>query len=551
MEQPILLSALILGLAGWLFGVLATRGRPRERGAAPSLAYAIVAAGAVAVIAAITASGRGPWPVAAGWGRGIALGGVGALLAGLVALRASGENSFRWASVITAPCFLSIAAVSAVLLWMRVTAVEALLGVAAGWLLVSLILYVGLRVGRDTDTEPAGVSRMALAVLILGAGFTSTLCATVALGHFRDVAGPQTTRWTTAAVALAAGVPVTMLLAAALATMAGRDRTSVGAVWEPLWRILLSAALLAGLGYLVATRTLFDPRLLYAAGAGLIAVFVLWWLLSEGEWGAADVAQAAGRGSIQGHGMLAALLALGAIISGFYLLAGYGTGIVLLAAWLPAGVVLMTAASEESAKEMPQTASGTVWTAERLIHLLLFGVIVVLYRVFTQRFEDDLAGALLTDHFAIFSMLLGALFPSLLAGLIARHADDGSASPPRLIIRLAFALVAALALPAGVLILWGARGAIGLLAGFMLGAIVYPDALAALMALGIALPLAQWADPLLKMAAQTRVEKVRLLLWLAGIVVGALLAADYGSRLGHWQRRRGRPTVGVQEGAEL
>ncbi len=548
MESPIVLSAFILGLAGWVFGVLATGVRSRESAALPT-AYTLVAAGAVALIAAITATGRGPWPVAAGWGRGMTLGGIAALLAGLVALRASGGNTFRWAAVVTAPYFLSVATVSTVLLWMRATAVESLLSVGAGWLFVSLILYVGARIGGDTDTGPASVLRTTLAVLILGAGFTSTLCATVALGHFRDVTGPQSTGWTTAVVALAAGIPVIMLLVAALATVAGRDRTSAGTVWEPLWRILLSAALLAGLGYLVATRTLFDPRLLYAAGAGLIAAFVLWWLLSEGEWGAAEVAQAAGRGSIQGHGMLAALLALGAIVAGFYLLAGYGTGIVLLAAWLPVGVVLMTAVAEESANEMPQTSSSALWTAERLTHLLLFGVIVVLYRVFTQRFEDDLAGALLTDHFAIFSMLLGALFPSLLARVLARDAEDGATSAPRLLIRLTFALVAALTLPAGVVILWGARGAIGLLAGFMLGAIIYPEALAAVIALTIALPLAQWAGPLLQMAAQTRAEKVRVLLWLAGIVVGAILAADYGSRLGAWQRRRGRPNVGVQEGA--
>ncbi|MGQ0550268.1 MAG: hypothetical protein ACT4PY_11445 [Armatimonadota bacterium] len=562
MEYPVLLSALILGSAGWLCGVLLSRSQTREPGAAPWRAYVIAAAGAVAAIAIVTVPGRGPgYPlagaVAAAWGQGLALGGVAALLAGLGTLRASGGmNAFRWASAVAAPCFLSTAAVSAVLLWMRATAVETLLGVAAGWLLVSVILYLGLRIGRNADTEPAGpLSRVALAVLVLGAGFTSTLCATVALGHFRDVAGPQTTRWTTAAIALAAGVPVTMLLAAALATITGRDRSQAGpspagAALAPLWRVVLSAALLAGLGYLVSVRVLGDQRLFYATGAGAGAVFVLWWLLAEGEWGAADVAQAAGRGSIQGHGVLAALLTLGAIIAGFYLLAGYGTGIVVLAAWLPAGVLLTAAAVEESAREMPQADSG-ILVAERVVDLLLFGAVVVLYRVFTQRFEDDLAGALLTDHFAIFSMLLGALVPSLLAGMLTRSGHQAPASTPRLLVRLAFVLAAALALAAGVVVLWGARGAIGLLAGFMLGAIVYPEALAVLIALGIVIPLAQWAQPLLQIAAQTRAEKVRLLLWLAGIVVGALLAADYGGRLGYRPRRRGRPAVSVEEGADL
>jgi hypothetical protein len=548
MAQPFLIGAVALGAAGWLCGLLLT-GRPSgERRAMGPAAYVIAAVGAVVALAAVTVPRRAPWPGAGPWGEGVAVGGIAALLAGYAALRASGGSPLRWAAAVAAPCFAAVAAAAGALLWIPTSPVETFIGLATGWFLVTLLLYVGLSGGHADQADTPQLSDPALTVLVSGLGFAAALCATIALGHFRDSASAQAARWTIAAVGLAAGVPTGILLSGALA---GSNEPSARSLIQ-LGRAALPAAVVAALGYLVFARVLPESRLLSSAAIGVAASYLQWWLLADGEARATQDAQAAGRSSIQGHSVLAVLVIFGALIVGFYLLAGYGTGLVLLAAWLPAGILLAAEAANRSGGESRAAEVERVPVDRHVAQLLLFGVILLLYRVFIQRFEDELAGALLTDHFAIFSIMLGALIPVLLADLLRR--TDRDARPPagRQIVRLTLAVTAALALPAGLLVLWGPRAAIGLLTGFMLGVLVFPDAaLAAMIALGTAALMAQWTHPLLHAAAQTRAEKARILLWLAGIVAGALLATDLAGRLFDRLRRRGRSAAAaIQEGAE-
>jgi len=404
MAQPFLIGAVVWGAAGWLCGLLLT-GRPSgERRAMGPAAYVIAAVGAVVALAAVTVPRRAPWPGTGPWGEGVAVGGIAALLAGYVALRASGGSPLRWAAAVATPCFAAVAAAAGALLWIPTSPVETLLGLATGWFLVTLLLYVGLSGGH---------------------------------AH-------QAARWTIAAVGLAAGVPTGILFSGALA---GSNEPSARSLIQ-LGRAALPAAVVAGLGYLVFARVLPEPRLLSAAAIGVAASCLQWWLLAEGEGRATQDAQAAWRSSIPGHSVLAVLPIFGALIVGFYLLAGYGTGLVLLAAWLPAGILLAAEAANRSGGESRAPEVERVPVGRHVAQLLLFGVILLLYRVFIQRFEDELAGALLTDHFAIFSIMLGALIPVLLADLLRR--TDRDARPPagRQIVRLTLAVAAALALPA-------------------------------------------------------------------------------------------------------
>jgi hypothetical protein len=52
--------------------------------------------------------------------------------------------------------------------------------------------------------------------------------------------------------------------------------------------------------------------------------------------------------------------------------------------------------------------------------------------------------------------------------------------------------------------------------------------------------LIQWTGAITALAGLTRADKIRMLAWLAGIVVLAIVAADYGRRLG----RHGTGTSG-------
>jgi hypothetical protein len=69
----------------------------------------------------------------------------------------------------------------------------------------------------------------------------------------------------------------------------------------------------------------------------------------------------------------------------------------------------------------------------------------------------------------------------------------------------------------------------------------------ALMALAAAIPLLQWSHALLVLAAQTRAEKARVLIWLVGIAIAAVAAADLWGRV----TRGGRPQGGPHPGGAV
>ncbi|MGQ0571530.1 MAG: hypothetical protein ACT4P5_18665 [Armatimonadota bacterium] len=537
MDRSLLLGALALGSLGWLIGFLLTRSGPGERGPGIAPAFPLAAGGLLVLVAAVSVPGRALWPAAQGWGQGVVIGGLAALLAGwvLTALRSDLET-FRGTAAVTAPAFLAVAAVAAAFLWMRPTIIDTLAGIAGGWLLIGLMTYLGLgsTEGRDTGKQSTGWPVQSAAV-IAGIGFAVTLCAVAALGHYRDLAGPQTARWGGAAIALAAGVPFMILLTGRLGSpgsraAGGRTRASgdpgTPSAFRFGWRVLLAAALLAGLAQMLSARVLGQPRFLLALGAGLIMGLVLWWLAADPEGGQAALGSAIGSDTPSVRHVVSVLMAVGAVVAAFYLLTGYGIGVMLLGGWLVAGAMLPRAGS----------------LLHRLAPMLFLGIILLLYRLFTQRFQDDLGGAALTDHFAIFTILAGAFVPILLTRLLSSGADPPS--PAAQLTRLALIIVIAAAVPAALLVLWGARAALGLLAGLALATAIYPQVrLSALLALAVALPLVQWAHHFLLAAALTREERIRILLWLLAIVVIAIAVADYGGRVVGWLRRRGGPPV--------
>jgi len=219
----------------------------------------------------------------------------------------------------------------------------------------------------------------------------------------------------------------------------------------------------------------------------------------------------------------------------------------LIAASLPTGLFL--------ALGIPRGATGRA-PGDRLVQLLLFGAVLVVYRVFVQRFQDDLGAAALTDHLAMFSMIVGAVLPSILGGILGRPAgavrpSDAQSEPTaEASIRLVLTFAGATAFGAALLGLWGPRAGLGFLSGLLLGAALPGGgSRAGLLALAAALPLIQWSHALLALSAQTRAEKARVVMWLVGIAIAVVVGADLWGRL----TRRTRPTAAgpvVQAGGE-
>jgi len=483
----------------------------------PILALVVLAAVAAATVPAL---GLLTAPAAVAWGRGFAAGGLAALLATLFALRSTPSNRLSAVVAVAAMQFAGLVAVVAAVRWSGTAILDGLAGIAAGWLVTSLVLHRG-----------------AQSVAASGVGFVTALCAAAALGHFRQAAAAVTPPWIGAALVLGALVALTLLAIGIAAAYSERRRDAPESprVTRDVLLIVLACVIAAGAAYAVATRTLHEPRFLAAAGIGLALPLVLAWLLL-------DDAHPQAPGGFSLDAALGVLVTLGAGIAAFYALAGYGIGIMLIAASLPAGLFL--------ALGIPRGATGRA-PGDRLVQLLLFGAVLVVYRVFVQRFQDDLGAAALTDHLAMFSMIVGAVLPSILGGILghpedarrpqARRPSDAQSDPTaETSIRLVLTFAGATAFGAALLGLWGPRAGLGFLNGLLIGAALPGGgSRGGLLALAAALPLIQWSHTLLALSAQTRAEKARVVMWLVGIAIAVVAGADLWGRL----TRRARPNA--------
>jgi hypothetical protein len=543
MERSVMLGILALGVLGWLAG-LSTRRSGGRRVTGRVRVFYFVAAAALAIVAGLVWPGQPVWKAGAPWGSGVVFGGIGALLAAFTGLASRVPGETGWVASASAPFFAATATAAATLLWLRADVVAALVGAAAGWVAVSLITGVAAGHARAASAEAA-----LPAPLAIGAGFAITVYAAAGIGHYRDTGASSALSWSGTALLLAVGVPVLMLvvglLASSLRGQAARGRPSPGAGW---WAVL-AGALFAGYAVLIGERVLTQPRFGPAAAAGLVATLVVWWLVTEG---AADSRSGSGqdRSGVPSYHVLAVLVMLAATIAAFYLLIGYGVGVMLLAAWLPAGLSVALAGGLHPAQARDNRTEAPQEIGSPLTPWLYFGVIVLLYRLFLQRFETDLAGAILTDHFAIFTFIAGAFIPALLAGVLVPAQRVAAGSVARSVLQLVFTAVLAAAVPGALLLLWGPRAALGLLAGLMLSAVMTPlRAWHALLAVAVALPMMQWAHDVVRLSDVPRADKVRALIWLAAVVLAVIAASDYGQRVVAWvSRRRATPVEAWHRG---
>ncbi len=569
MERSLLWSAFALGWAGWLCAALLPRSRRSEAQPGREIPRVIWAAALALPIIVFLATlpDKAPFAEGQGWGRGFVIGALCSLLAAWsVDQNSVSRTPFAAASLVAAPFFLALPAVATPLLWMWGTVVDALMGVAIGWLCISLVLGIGYWVlGVRLETRPETQTSTLPDIALAGSAFTATLCAAAGLGVFRGPTAFEHHNWSTLAVVLGAGVPFALLITALptaiftglasklpFSPMAVRvgSRLFPGIQDEQLmaglWRLLLGGALVLGLAKLLSFKLVEQPPVWISTLVGLLAALTAWWLLASenretgkrgnGEMGTASTTQI--HPLINPNSLLALLVIAAAVMAVFTMMAGYGLGLALIGGWIVVGLALTNRPREDG------TAFPTAGPA--LTNLLVFGGIVLLSRLFFTRFMDDLKGVGLTDQYALFGLILGTSLPGLTAAVLSRTIGTRTWQT---LVGLVLSGLVLLAAPALTILLWGAKCALAMLFGLALScglgiqsfrnsqaqATGNPEPstfnMQPLFALAAALAITQWTHLALPLASFTRTQKVYT---VAGVVVALLLViqiADYAGRI--------------------
>ena len=571
MERMSYFVALSMGMAGLLCGLILAK----RRSVAAEIARSqwALGFGLPLLVFVATLPSRPPFGSGQGFGRGFLLGGLGAMLAGWLVLRAERRDESRsggMASVLALVSPQSVGLIVAVspLLWMRANLLDTLLGVAIGWLCSSLPLLLSVQNPKSKIQNADSADALPLTA---GIGFVSTLCALFALGEMRAPAAlfhsPQSVSWNMVGAVLAASVPFLLLVSALPNTLFLRlgsrlpvsnlsSKTSSGAGatenagrTAAFLRGALALLLFFGLSVFLSRRMMPQAVVWRLAGAGIVTTL----LALFGKAWQAPQAQENPSAALQHHALGLLLFAAGGMIS-YQWLQGYGVGIWLMAAWL---IVSMTLARSQE-DGAPHRAD----VSRNMLNLALFGVILLLYRVVMSRFSEDIQPTSLTDQYALFGLLVGAFTPAFLGGYIGRGDNR--------LFRLLPVGLLTLAIPGVALMLYGAKCALALLIGAALsfastdspnaanlqGAASSaptsrmpeeeanssasslhptPYTLHPLLALALALALAQWTGRALDYTLLAKAQKLHLLEVIGGATVALMLLADYGGRFMAWR----------------
>lgn len=564
MEQTMMWVALGIGLTGWIFTLLLATARPRStsRGVAafeerpavetPFLWVALLLPVAVWLLTLPTTP---PFSSGQGWGRGFLMGGLASAVTALVIFKAHSRQSSDYVQrcAATSPLFASIVAACVPLLWMRNAVIDVLVGQALGWIVVSLLFLLGLKVA-ERDERGALLSTL----LLNSAAFATTVCGVAALGVYRDFVVASVTRGTYPAVAmLLAGVmALTLLFGALIGEVARTLRPSLTArqlaSLTATSTVFLSLIFLLGSGALLSTKFLDDLNLTYVVAIGVGLGYLLWWLVWDGVAAKGEVEGGAMGAEVPTPASIAAMLvALCAFMLAYQIMQGFGVGLMLLVAWPVSLLALPTSAAPETGESVASVRSVNRYQTAQVLSLLLsFLAILLMSRLFEMRFRADLRGASLGDQFALFGFLCGAALPGLLASVWSSANESGATAsrslshffPVRMALpRLLLLGVLTLFLPGAVLALWGAKVLPAFFAGLALAAVFITSqsrrvtaphtSAGALFSLSIAVALTQWTHHFAPLAEASRSQRLQVLLWATGGLLVLLLILDYSSRL--------------------
>lgn len=539
MERTLLWVAMGVGVVGWLGSLFLTFARDDSSASASRKSVPIARPFLLLAfllpfgVWAVTLPTSAPFSSGQGWGRGFLMGAIASLLSAFVVFRAadSRREILETRAGALAALFAALAMVAVPLLTMRKAVIEALVGEALGWVAVALILLLGIQKSDENDTRVLVARDWIALSLVNGAAFASTLCGVAALGVYRDFVRADVARGTFSALALmvAASVALALFVGVSIAKIAREERFS------NFFAAFLSLVLPLGAAYLLAVKILDDLNPVFCVGAGLALGFLLWGLV----WDDASRPQ-----SRDGVSIWALLIALCGFMFSYGLMQGFGVGLMLLAAWAVSILALPLRTKNASKIETtPQNIAARLATAQKFINAqnltlcLSFTAILLLSRLYATRFRADLRSADLSDQFALFGFLAGALVPALGGSLL--FATDSSQQKGRFGDSISLARTLAVgvlmaAICAAMVAVWGAKVVPAFFVGLAL-ALVFSDRFqaraTALLGLAMALFLAQWTQKLAPLGELPRADRLQFLVWGALALLIGFLVFQIGARL--------------------
>ena len=374
---------------------------------------------------------------------------------------------------------------------------DGLIGVALGGFCSYFALYLESGTAKNN-------------ALTSGAAFLAALCAGVGLAVFHDAATPDLPKLAWASVLLSFAALGTVLAFGASLLGGGREKGVVR---------LAPLGVLVGIGgvilYLLSQKITNSSPLFLPGVGGLLLWPVLLAVLPVGGRGAGE--PSAQTNQVRPALLIAALLLVTGFLAAHQMMQGTGAAVFVIALFL---AHFATLGFGETGETNDNAKTG-----------LLFGAaLLLLWRFFTTRWANELRGVGLTDQYALFGLLIGAALPRLLAHLPERFKGGNAAAWGTLL----FSVVMVLACPASVLVLFGAKSAVALLIGLLVGVLPIiahnKSAFPGFFALAISLVLAQFTSRAVSLHAPTRMEKIRVLLVLMAGVVVAVIAARAATR---------------------
>ena len=539
MEHSLLFTALGVGAAGWACTMILSRSATLSAAdrltIPPQYLYLMALLPPLVFLGSLP--DHPPFSHGHGLGWGFLFGGFSALLAVWTIGRTAASEDIAARS---APSFLSLIPVSLSLLYLRSGVLDALNGVIMGWLSISfLAITVWMNQGK--------AGRRASLAISAGVGFLCTLASLAELGELRDPIrfgpGPLPIPWSVIAVAWASAMPILILIfslpmrraagipgASLLVRFTNPFLTSDEAknTGVKFGRTLLSLIILLGVSYIFQKKTEGNPPILILASIGAGIGLLIWSLTASRN---------ESRMTQRMNASVAALALAAGSMAAYQIEAGFGLAVCILTAWMAGSLTTVLLERGETEEQLQRNL---------ILQLtLLFGTLFALFRLTNFRFSDDLSYHL-TDHYAYFGIIVGAVTPMLLAGFtLPAEGEDLKSDPP--LSRLFVALLITLFIPALVIALFGSKSVLALLIGLALSLIIeiftHPvggelegsglrqRVTTALFALAIGIAVTQWTDFAMPLADYTRSEKARVAGYILGAIIALSLIADYGGRL--------------------
>ncbi|MBC8135582.1 MAG: hypothetical protein H8F28_06830 [Fibrella sp.] len=452
-------------------------------------------------------------------GLGFLIGGIATLLScvDLLSPRSPNKTPTTTTSsvLLTSSYGMGIVAVVLALMFLRQSLFDGLMGVAIGGFCVTFVLFLA---ATGTTQRDSATDRR----LVAATGMMATLAAAASLGVFRDPLTPELSKLTWSAV-LTAFAAIGTLLVAGTALLGVGQSGKIGRI-IPL-TVLVSVGGLAL--YQMATKLTNTAELSLIGIGGLLLWPVALSVLREAQHRGGNTTAT----PLLSVPLLAVLVVTSGFLAALQSLQGVGVAVGTLALFVAYPATLML--SDRTEEEAEGNSAAAI--SNGAVGLLLFGTLLLLWRLFATRWAGDLRGVNITDQYALFGLLVGAALPGLLAAIPRRIREQKTMQSGGALTAITICAILSVAAPAAVLTLFGAKSAVALMIGLALGAVPVltggTSLLPGLLALAVSLALTQFTGAILPAETPTRAEKIRYLaVIMSAIVVAVILGGRIGTR---------------------